>query len=926
MKKKVKIKYDLGGLIDFLGQMNPEDLELYKQLHPSGSKIVDRKEEAIPRGERPFMRDVFGDSLSTDTPPGQTPIQGVTAAPQDDRWTPMPKDNSSSNIAKKGSGISPINLNTLPALQGLDALVTQFVTNPQTRASEARKLRNQLMPVTSASNFYGNDDMGMYAADGGYVTSMRKQHNMTITEETPSTGTSFIKEHIDPLTSRPITSITAAHKIVPNNTKSVSWERLLNREGTPINYSPVFNGDWAPNDMSQFLSQAPSRIDNLPVVPYKEYSEEFMGDGGKVAPYHTTDPNDPRIQLYKDSLNQHNNFIIRNRKVNEQKNVPDLNQRDRNMQEFYGSDAQSGIENVWLRRPNWMTGVIRGSEVQIGPDTYQPLNWFPAPKQDVYLDDRAPVAKQNVPMSKRNYVDKMSPLSNVRTSLSTPASIQMPSQVSMIDYKSDHMEEYQDHFNKMTQTGTKKMRYSKGGNVGYETWKAKLPKALQYEGDYDLRGLYNSNPNVVPSANMHFPDTYKLPNHPTFSNESIYYDGTTPGVGGYWSGDEYIKNPKIGPPVPGMYAKGGETGANVEAEGGEFMMLPDGKALPITGPSHEEGGVDLNLPGGTRIYSDRIKAEKDFASELLNKDVTTKMSISKIAKRFDTSKEDKILKMTNKDPIAQRTANIMKAAKEAKLNELFDYQEYQKDPAYFQTKFAKGGTVADKFKNLLNSTGELAPELLGLVQGLTDFPIHTAKYQPSYLSQAPQLNIQGALNRSSALAKPLMDQTTGDASIDNARALQALSLTQDNDSQAFSQKYNIDSQARFQVNNTNVGIENQANLTNLDRADKFWEKATARQAAKESTLQNVANSAYSKMKAKEYEKRSLDLVSQMLPNYKYDPGTGLQFVYDEKGNIIHMPNTYQTSGLYNNDDNIRTRITKMPNGATKQTLTEDPRY
>lgn len=91
----------------------------------------------------------------------------------------------------------------------------------------------------------------------------------------------------------------------------------------------------------------------------------------------------------------------------------------------------------------------------------------------------------------------------------------------------------------------------------YEMWKSKLPKNLQWEGDYDLKGLWKSNPKVKPSSNLHFPDTYKLPNHPTFSNESKYYDSVTPGVGGYWGpGEEnFIKNPNIGPPVP--HAKNG---------------------------------------------------------------------------------------------------------------------------------------------------------------------------------------------------------------------------------------------------------------------------------------------------------------------------------------------------------------------------------
>jgi len=104
-------------------------------------------------------------------------------------------------------------------------------------------------------------------------------------------------------------------------------------------------------------------------------------------------------------------------------------------------------------------------------------------------------------------------------------------------------------------------KYATGGPIvnapNYEKWKAKLPKALQYEGDYDLRGLYNSNPNTKPSADLHFPDTFKLPNHPTFSEESIY--AKPPLRFGSWSQEsqgDYLP-PKD---IYSKYSNGGTTG------------------------------------------------------------------------------------------------------------------------------------------------------------------------------------------------------------------------------------------------------------------------------------------------------------------------------------------------------------------------------
>ena len=58
--------------------------------------------------------------------------------------------------------------------------------------------------------------------------------------------------------------------------------------------------------------------------------------------------------------------------------------------------------------------------------------------------------------------------------------------------------------------------------------------------DYDLRGAWKSG--EAASENGHFPDTYKKPNHPTFSEESQYHgakgDDGTEYRGGRWIADE----------------------------------------------------------------------------------------------------------------------------------------------------------------------------------------------------------------------------------------------------------------------------------------------------------------------------------------------------------------------------------------------------
>lgn len=68
----------------------------------------------------------------------------------------------------------------------------------------------------------------------------------------------------------------------------------------------------------------------------------------------------------------------------------------------------------------------------------------------------------------------------------------------------------------------------------FQQWRSKLPQQLQYMGDYDLKGAFLAN--AQQSANAHFTDQFKKPNHPSFSVESQYSRGPSM-VGGTWQGE-----------------------------------------------------------------------------------------------------------------------------------------------------------------------------------------------------------------------------------------------------------------------------------------------------------------------------------------------------------------------------------------------------
>jgi hypothetical protein len=70
----------------------------------------------------------------------------------------------------------------------------------------------------------------------------------------------------------------------------------------------------------------------------------------------------------------------------------------------------------------------------------------------------------------------------------------------------------------------------------YQSWISGLAKqrGWQYpEADYDMRGYFKKyGGKDTTYANGHFTDEFKKPNHPTFSDQSIYSTKDTPG--GTW--------------------------------------------------------------------------------------------------------------------------------------------------------------------------------------------------------------------------------------------------------------------------------------------------------------------------------------------------------------------------------------------------------
>ncbi len=72
----------------------------------------------------------------------------------------------------------------------------------------------------------------------------------------------------------------------------------------------------------------------------------------------------------------------------------------------------------------------------------------------------------------------------------------------------------------------------------FQRWKSKFAPKDSGE-DYDLRGAFKGD--LQPDEKTgHWPDTYKKPNHPTFSVESIYAKDR-PDLAGTWTGSNHDK-------------------------------------------------------------------------------------------------------------------------------------------------------------------------------------------------------------------------------------------------------------------------------------------------------------------------------------------------------------------------------------------------
>ena len=114
-------------------------------------------------------------------------------------------------------------------------------------------------------------------------------------------------------------------------------------------------------------------------------------------------------------------------------------------------------------------------------------------------------------------------------------------------YYDDETDYVFDQFSKGQQQNFE-TKLSKDEESKYQDWKSiHAPNDSGF--DYDFRGAFKAG--VTPdNESNHWPDTFKKPNHPTFSDQSQYAKDA-PHLAGSWNGDTYIPPASAGPKAPG---------------------------------------------------------------------------------------------------------------------------------------------------------------------------------------------------------------------------------------------------------------------------------------------------------------------------------------------------------------------------------------
>ncbi len=144
--------------------------------------------------------------------------------------------------------------------------------------------------------------------------------------------------------------------------------------------------------------------------------------------------------------------------------------------------------------------------------------------------------------------------------------------------------------------------------AAFQAWKKQVAPKDSGE-DYDFRGAFIAG--LKPdAATGHWSDAFKKPNHPTFSDQSVYAK-FRPDLAGHWDGDNYIK-PEVGPDrsnLPPVGSPEGRTALSAVAQTGADIAHLAARVLPGEAKGKQAEDVSVapsGLAGGAQGIGDYL--------------------------------------------------------------------------------------------------------------------------------------------------------------------------------------------------------------------------------------------------------------------------------------------------------------------------------
>ena len=190
--------------------------------------------------------------------------------------------------------------------------------------------------------------------------------------------------------------------------------------------------------------------------------------------------------------------------------------------------------------------------------------------------------------------------------------------------------------------------------------------------------------------------------------------------------------------------------ANIEAEGGETVygdVDGDGglEHMKINGKRHTQGGVPLNVPEGSFVFSDtkKMKIKSKTVLEMFGLNPKSDgYTPAEIAKRYDINKYKAILEDPTSDDVAKSTAELMVKNYKKKLAYLSLIQESMKNfPQGIPDVAREGGLPENVLQEVEESISQGAGEQEESDQEEIMEPMGESMEQPMYQDGGSQVNI-----------------------------------------------------------------------------------------------------------------------------------------------------------------------------------------